>query len=102
MMFIFKVQCEMLAPPDNGDMMCVTTSNIQTMETIAYGGNCSFTCNTGYELTGNDTRTCQSNGSWSGSDTMCIIRGIICMCFMYDMSYIRTFNYFIKIHTYTL
>ena len=33
---------------------------------------CSFTCNTGYELTGSDTRTCQSNGSWSGTDVMCL------------------------------
>ena len=32
---------------------------------------CSFTCNTGYELTGSDTRTCQNNGSWSGSDVVC-------------------------------
>ena len=32
---------------------------------------CSFTCNTGYELTGSDTRTCQSDGSWSGTDVMC-------------------------------
>ena len=41
---------------------------------------CSFTCNTGYELTGSDTRTCQSDGSWSGSDDVCGI-GII-MYFM--------------------
>ena len=25
----------------------------------------------GYELTGSDTRTCQSDGSWDGSDAMC-------------------------------
>ena len=37
----------------------------------SYKDTCSFTCNTGYELTGNDTRTCQSDGSWSGSDPMC-------------------------------
>ena len=24
-----------------------------------------------YELTGSDTRTCQSNGSWSGTNAMC-------------------------------
>ena len=37
------------------------------------GDTCSFTCNTGYELTGSDTRTCQSNGSWSGSEaTVCV------------------------------
>ena len=35
------------------------------------GDTCSFTCNTGYELTGSDTRTCQSNGNWSGSDELC-------------------------------
>ena len=29
----------------------------------SYEDTCSFTCNTGYELTGSDTRTCQSDGS---------------------------------------
>ena len=37
----------------------------------SYEDTCSFTCNTGYELTGSDTRTCQSDGSWSGSDDVC-------------------------------
>ena len=37
----------------------------------SYENTCSFTCNTGYELTGSDTRTCQSNGSWSGTDSVC-------------------------------
>ena len=36
------------------------------------GDTCSFTCNTGYELAGSDTRTCQSNGNWSGSDDVCV------------------------------
>ena len=35
------------------------------------GDTCSFTCNAGYELTGNDTMTCQSDGSWSGSNDVC-------------------------------
>ena len=35
------------------------------------GDTCSFTCNTGYELTGSDTRTCQSDGSWSDTEAMC-------------------------------
>ena len=38
----------------------------------SYEDTCSFTCNTGYELTGSDTRTCQSDGNWSGTKTMCI------------------------------
>ena len=83
----FKVQCEMLAPPMNGDVMCLRTSDM-----LSYEDTCSFTCNTGYELTGSDTRTCQIDGSWNGSDTMCIIRGIICMCFMHDESYIPTLH----------
>ena len=37
----------------------------------SYEDTCSFTCNTGYELTGSDIRTCQSGGSWSGTDVMC-------------------------------
>ena len=49
------------------------------------GDNCSFTCNTGYELTGSDTRTCQSDGNWSGSDDDVCRRGnqpnyVIRMC----------------------
>ena len=40
--------------------------------TMGYEGDtCSFTCNTGYELTGSNTRTCQSDGSWGGSDVVC-------------------------------
>jgi len=45
------------------------------------GDTCSFTCNTGYELTGSDTRTCQSDGSWSGRDDVCR-RGGCCLCFV--------------------
>ena len=30
---------------------------------LAYEDTCFFTCNTSYELTGSDTRTCQSNGN---------------------------------------
>jgi len=37
------------------------------------GDTCSFTCNTGYELTGSPQRTCQSDGSWSGSPVSCTI-----------------------------
>jgi len=37
----------------------------------SYEDTCSFTCNTGYELTGSDTRTCQSNGSWNGRVVVC-------------------------------
>ena len=52
------------------------------------GDTCSFTCNTGHELTGNDTRTCQSDGNWSGTNVMCIEGKHICSCklFIHDDS----------------
>ena len=43
----------------------------------SYEDTCNLTCNTGYELTGSDTRTCQSNGSWSGIEVLCT-RGNVC------------------------
>ena len=35
------------------------------------GDTCSFTCNTGYELSGSSTRICQSDGNWNGTGIMC-------------------------------
>ena len=35
------------------------------------GDTCTYTCDTGYVLTNSNTRTCQRNGSWSGSIPMC-------------------------------
>ncbi|XP_065896334.1 E-selectin-like [Dysidea avara] len=63
----FSVACPPLTDPNNGVMTC----SLGDDGVPSYEDTCSFTCNTGYELTGSDTRTCQSDGSWSGSDTMC-------------------------------
>ena len=40
-------------------------------EVPSYEDICTYTCDTSYELIGNDTRICQSNGSWSGNDVEC-------------------------------
>ena len=53
--------------PDNGMINC----SLGDDGIPSYEDTCSFTCNVDYELTGSDTRTCQSNGSWSGSDDVC-------------------------------
>ncbi|XP_065896410.1 P-selectin-like [Dysidea avara] len=64
----FDIRCENLSTPSNGEITSCSTGR----EGMGYEGDtCSFTCNTGYELTGSDTRTCQSDGSWSGSDDVC-------------------------------
>ena len=66
-MFQFAVTCPTLTDPNNGVMTC----SLGDDGVPSYEDTCSFTCNTGYELTGSDTRTCQSNGRWSGSESMC-------------------------------
>ena len=67
---------------NNGSNLSVTCSSLTNLNGIfdcslgddgipSYEDACSFTCNTGYELTGSDTRTCQSNGSWNGTGGDC-------------------------------
>ena len=66
--FIVDIRCDDLSTPANGEIVSCSSGRVG----VGYEGDtCSFTCNTGYELTGSDTRTCQSNGSWSGTDFMC-------------------------------
>ncbi|XP_064386204.1 uncharacterized protein LOC135334805 isoform X2 [Halichondria panicea] len=58
------VNCGSLDAPSNG---AVDTSSGTTFMMTA-----TYTCNTGYTLTGANTRTCGSGGMWSGSDPTCL------------------------------
>ena len=59
--------CPSLTALTNGMISCLLGSDGDPDP----GENCTITCNTGYELNGSGTRTCQNNGSWSGSDATC-------------------------------
>jgi len=62
------IRCDIISTPSNGRMLC-SSGRVG----VGYDRDiCNFTCNTGYELTGSDTRTCQSDGSWSGTFGLCI------------------------------
>ena len=64
---LVDIRCDILSTPSNGGMSC-SSSRVG----VGYEGDtCSFTCNTGYELTGSDNRTCQSNRIWSGEEAFC-------------------------------
>ena len=63
------VDCSILNHPMNGMINC----SLGDDGVHSYEDTCSFTCDTGYELTGSTGRTCQSNGSWSGLPVSCII-----------------------------
>ena len=65
-MYVFLV-CPPLNNPFNGKRNCSLGGN----EVAYYKDICTFSCNTGYELTGDATRTCQSDGNWSGSEATC-------------------------------
>ena len=74
------IRCDDLLIPANGEITSCSSGRVG----VGYEGDtCSFTCNTGYELTGSDTWTCQSNGSWNGTYTMCsrgtyVVRHVAC------------------------
>jgi len=71
------VVCQSLTGLSNGIMTCSPGDD----EIFFYEDVCSLTCNTGYELTGSHTRTCRSDGKWSGSETICR-RSKRCCCVM--------------------
>ena len=56
------VDCDTLSDPANGQ---VSTSG------TTFGETATYSCNTGYNLVGNNTRTCQATGNWSGSEPTC-------------------------------
>ena len=64
--YVFVV-CPPLNNPFNGKYDCSLGGN----EVAYYKDICSFSCNTGYELTGDATRICQSDGNWSGREATC-------------------------------
>jgi len=37
------------------------------------GDTCTVRCDPGHELSGSATRTCQDDGSWSGTEAVCVI-----------------------------
>ena len=56
------VDCGSLGNPGNG---------VVSFTNSTYNSVATYSCNTGYTLTGDDTRTCQSSGLWSGSEPTC-------------------------------
>ena len=77
------MDCGSLTDPANGQVNHTTGTILEQTAT--------YSCNTGYNLVGDSTRTCQATGVWSGSEhtvqgtyvtnAMCIYTiNIICVC----------------------
>ena len=61
--FLTVVVCPNLQDPPNGIV------NL-SMGTV-FESQATYTCSGGLILSGNDTRTCEANGQWSGSEPTC-------------------------------
>ena len=61
--FVVIVLCPDLTTPANGNV----NQPGNTVETVA-----TYTCNNGYVLVGDESRTCRENGKWTGEDPTCV------------------------------
>ena len=57
-----EIVCDELTPPLNGSKKCSGAK---------FGEKCQFSCNTGYDLSGSEIRTCQADGTWTGVPIHC-------------------------------
>ena len=62
-LFLTAVDCGNLPDPDNGQ--------VNHTAGTTFGQTATYSCNTGYNLVGDSTRTCQATGNWSGSVPTC-------------------------------
>ena len=67
-MYFLLVTCLTPTAPTNGTINCSSGDD----GVLSYEDTCTVTCNNGYHLLGNKMRTCQSNGTLSGSNATCI------------------------------
>jgi len=68
--------CDSLIESVNGVLECLLGDDIPDP-----GESCNVTCDDGYELTGNATRTCQDDGTWDGEEAECVV-GEVCLSIM--------------------
>ena len=61
------MSCPDLSQPDNGMISCMFGDD----GVASYQDMCRFSCVEGYHLSDSTSRTCQSDGTWSGSSATC-------------------------------
>ena len=57
---------------DCGTLNTATNGQVSHLNGTTFGQKATYSCNTGYNLLGENSRTCQADGMWSGSEPTCI------------------------------
>ncbi|XP_075280223.1 P-selectin isoform X1 [Opisthocomus hoazin] len=60
------ITCPVLSAPDWGDLNCSHLHGV-----FAFSSTCAFSCQTGFVLTGSETRECTATGTWTGDFPRC-------------------------------
>ena len=61
--------CPVLSDPDNGEVFCSLGNNGVPTK----GDTFSYICDDIATLSGDSSRQCQSDGTWTGNDPSCIL-----------------------------
>ena len=70
--FWVRLLCSLIS--DCGALASPTDGNVSAPSTTS-GSEASYSCNTGYNMNGAATRTCEAGGTWSGTAPTCVIVG---------------------------
>ncbi|KFW83048.1 P-selectin, partial [Manacus vitellinus] len=62
----YAITCPVLSAPDQGELNC---SHLHG--DFAFGSTCAFSCQTGFALTGSESRQCTAMGTWTGDAPRC-------------------------------
>ena len=57
------INCGTLTNPINGQ--------VDTSSGTAFQSTATYTCDTGYELSGSQSRTCGADGNWTSTEPVC-------------------------------
>ena len=69
-----------LTAVDYGDLTDPANGQVDHTAGTSLGQTGIYSCNTGYNLVGDDTRTCQATGNWSGSAPTC--QGVLLLSYI--------------------
>ena len=65
---------------DCGNLTNPTNGQVNHTAGTTFGQTATYSCDTGYTLEGDNSRICQADGMWSGSEPTCISESSMTVC----------------------